>query len=270
MSLLVFGTVAYDGITTPSGSVDRVLGGAATHFALAASFFTDVRIVSVVGEDFSAEDEAVLTARGIDTAGIERAAGKSFFWRGEYEDLNQATTLDTQLNVLATFAPKIPPQYLDSDFLFLANIDPALQLQVRRQMAAARLVCGDTMNYWIGAHRANLEPVLRELDVLLINDGRCWRVRRTLCWPQTGFLPWARGHWSSSMVSSERPRSLAKGHLARRAQMYCPSARPHCHCARLWTPQALAIPLLAAFTATWRRSRSLPLRPSARRCSTAV
>jgi len=171
MSLLVFGTVAYDGITTPSGSVDRVLGGAATHFALAASFFTDVRIVSVVGEDFSAEDEAVLTARGIDTAGIERAAGKSFFWRGEYEDLNQATTLDTQLNVLATFAPKIPPQYLDSDFLFLANIDPALQLQVRRQMAAARLVCGDTMNYWIGAHRANLQPVLRELDVLLINDG---------------------------------------------------------------------------------------------------
>jgi sugar/nucleoside kinase (ribokinase family) len=172
MAILVVGSVAFDGIETPSGAVDRCLGGAATYFSLSASYFTQVRVIAVVGEDFSAENEAVLTSRGVDVAGVEHAAGKSFFWRGKYgENVNEAITLDTQLNVFAGFEPKIPEQYRDSEFLFLANIDPALQARVRQQMPNVRLVCGDTMNYWISAHRENLERVLKGLDVLLINDG---------------------------------------------------------------------------------------------------
>jgi sugar/nucleoside kinase (ribokinase family) len=164
--------VAFDSLETPSGKRERVLGGAATHFALAASFFTDVRVVGVVGEDFLPEHEAVLTSKGVDTTGIERAPGLSFHWTGSYlKDLNAADTLATDLNVFAAFEPKIPTSYLDSEYLFLANIDPVLQLQVRRQMPNAKLVAGDTMNYWIAAHREKLLPVLRELDVLLINDG---------------------------------------------------------------------------------------------------
>jgi sugar/nucleoside kinase (ribokinase family) len=172
MSILVVGSVAFDSLETPSGKRERVLGGAATHFALAASFFTDVRVVGVVGEDFLPEHEAVLTAKGIDTTGIERAPGLSFHWTGSYlKDLNAADTLATDLNVFAAFEPKIPASYLDSDYLFLANIDPVLQLQVRKQMPHVKLVAGDTMNYWIAAHREKLVPVLRELDILLINDG---------------------------------------------------------------------------------------------------
>ena len=171
MSILVVGSVAFDSLETPSGKRERVLGGAATHFALAASFFTDVRVVGVVGEDFLPEHEQVLTDRGIDTRGIERAPGKSFHWTGSYlKDLNEADTLATDLNVFAAFAPKIPETYLDSEFLFLANIDPVLQLRVRQAMPSVKMVAGDTMNYWINAHRVNLLPVLRELDVLVIND----------------------------------------------------------------------------------------------------
>ena len=172
MSILVVGSVAFDSLETPSGKRERVLGGAATHFALAASFFTDVRVVGVVGEDFLPEHEQVLTAKNVDTTGIERAPGKSFHWTGTYlRDLNEADTLATDLNVFADFSPKIPAAYEDSDYLFLANIDPVLQLRVRQQMGNVKLVAGDTMNYWIGAHRENLLPVLRELDVLLINDN---------------------------------------------------------------------------------------------------
>jgi sugar/nucleoside kinase (ribokinase family) len=164
--------VAFDSLETPSGKRERVLGGAATHFALAASFFTKVRVVGVVGEDFLPEHEAVLTAKGIDTAGIEHAPGKSFHWTGSYvKDLNAAETLATDLNVFAEFEPKIPASFLDSDYLFLANIDPALQFRVRTQMPNVKMVAGDTMNYWIAAHRDNLIKVLGELDVLLINDG---------------------------------------------------------------------------------------------------
>ncbi len=172
MSILVVGSVAFDTLTTPSGHKDKVLGGAATHFSLAASFFTDVRVVGVVGKDFTQEHEAVMTARGIDTAGIEHADGLSFHWTGSYEGtLSEAKTLGTELNVFGTFAPKIPASYADSDYLFLANIDPVLQLQVRQQMPLVKRVAGDTMNYWINDHRANLDKVLRELDILIINDG---------------------------------------------------------------------------------------------------
>ena len=172
MSILVVGSVAFDTLETPSGKRERVLGGAATHFALAASFFTKVRVVGVVGDDFLPEHEAVLTSRGIDTTGIEHVPGKSFHWTGSYvKDLSAAETLATDLNVFADFEPKIPASYLDTDYLFLANIDPDLQSRVRAQMPNARLVAGDTMNYWIAAHRDNLLKVLRELDILIINDN---------------------------------------------------------------------------------------------------
>ncbi len=170
MAILVVGSVAFDSLETPSGKRERVLGGAATHFALAASFFTDVRVVGVVGEDFLPEHEAVLTSKGVDTSGIEHVAGKSFHWTGSYmKDLAEAETLATYLNVFADFEPKIPQSYLDSEYLFLANIDPVLQLRVRQAMPHAKLVAGDTMNYWISAHRENLEKVMKELDVLVIN-----------------------------------------------------------------------------------------------------
>lgn len=172
MSILVVGSVAFDSIRTPSGTVDRCLGGAATHFSLAASFFTPVRVIGVVGEDFLPEHEAVFQGRGIDIQGIERTGGKCFHWTGEYrENLNEAHTLRTDLNVFESFQPKIPEAYRDSEFLFLANIDPVLQEQVRRQMPRVRMVCGDTMNYWISGHNKNLRSMLRGLDALLINDG---------------------------------------------------------------------------------------------------
>jgi sugar/nucleoside kinase (ribokinase family) len=172
MAILVVGSVAFDGIETPSGKVERVLGGAATHFALAASYFTDVRVIAVVGEDFTAENEAVFTRRGIDTRGIEHTEGKSFFWAGSYlKNLNEAQTLRTDLNVFQSFSPKIPAEYQDSEFLFLANIDPVLQADVRAKMPNVKLVCGDTMNYWINDHAENLAKVLKGLDGLLINDG---------------------------------------------------------------------------------------------------
>lgn len=171
MAILVVGSVAFDSIETPHGRVEQILGGAATHFALAASYFTQVRVIAVVGDDFSAENEAVFTRRGIDTAGLEHAPGKSFHWTGSYvHNLNEAQTLRTDLNVFATFVPKIPAAYHDSEYLFLANIDPVLQANVRAQMPDARMVCGDTMNYWIKDHSANLARVLTGLDALLIND----------------------------------------------------------------------------------------------------
>ncbi len=166
------GSVAFDTLKTPYGERQKILGGAATYFSLSASYFTDVRVVGVVGEDFTPANEAVMNKRGIDTRGIQHAKGKTFHWTGEYGDnLNEAKTLNTELNVFETFAPSIPVEYNDSEFLFLANIDPALQMRVRDAMPHARLVGGDTMNYWISGHRANLEKMLQRVDVLLINDG---------------------------------------------------------------------------------------------------
>jgi sugar/nucleoside kinase (ribokinase family) len=171
MAITVVGSVAYDSIETPSGRRERCLGGAATHFSLAASFFTDVRVIAVVGEDFGPRQEAVFNKRNIDIRGIERAPGKSFFWEGSYLDnLNEAQTRQTDLNVFATFEPKIPDVYRDSEFLFLANIDPVLQRRVREAMPGVKLVAGDTMNYWIKDHKPALLEVLRGLDILLIND----------------------------------------------------------------------------------------------------
>src|ERR1051325_175854 len=169
MSILVVGSVAYDTIKSPSGSVEKILGGAATYFSLAASYFTDVRIIAVVGEDF--DQDHVLTARKINIEGIQRAKGKTFHWGGEYsENLNEAKTNFTHLNVFQDFNPQIPESYRDSEFLFLANIDPVLQYRVRNQMPNVKLVGGDTMNYWITGHRENLLQTLKGIDILLIND----------------------------------------------------------------------------------------------------
>ena len=167
MAITVVGSVAYDSIETPAGRRERCLGGAATYFSLSASFFCDVRVIAVVGEDFRSEQETVFKARNIDIRGIEHAPGKSFFWEGSYmENLNEAKTHATELNVFGSFQPKIPEAYRDSEFLFLANIDPVLQRRVRESMPQARLVAGDTMNYWIKDHRAALAEVLNGLDIL--------------------------------------------------------------------------------------------------------
>jgi sugar/nucleoside kinase (ribokinase family) len=171
MSILVVGSVAFDTLKTPFGVREKIMGGAATYFSLAASFFTDVRVVGVVGEDYTAEHEAVLTGRGIDTRGIEHAAGKTFHWGGEYgENVNEAKTNFTDLNVFENFQPKIPDAYQDSKFLFLANIQPELQLDVRRKMPNVALVGGDTMNLWINIKRDALMATLKEVGILLIND----------------------------------------------------------------------------------------------------
>jgi len=157
VSLLVVGSVAFDSVKTPYGSVDRVLAGAGTYFALAASFFTDVRVVAVVGEDFTATEEKVFLNRGIDITGIAHAKGKSFFWAGEYgENVNEAKTLDTQLGVFADFNPQIPAKFKKTEYVFLANIDPVLQVNVRKQVDGAKFVGGDTMNYWINGSRPQL------------------------------------------------------------------------------------------------------------------
>ncbi|MFZ1139764.1 MAG: PfkB family carbohydrate kinase [Candidatus Sulfotelmatobacter sp.] len=171
MSILVVGSVAFDDVTSPSGNVKNILGGAATYFSLAASYFTEVRVVAVVGEDFGAEQEQVFRQHGIDTRGLERAKGKTFRWGGSYTDnLNEAKTNFTDLNVFETFQPRIPKEYEDTDFLFLANIQPTLQADVRRRMNGVRLTGCDTMNYWIKGALKELQETLKLVNVLLIND----------------------------------------------------------------------------------------------------
>lgn len=172
MSILAVGSVAFDSIATPSGRVQDILGGSGTYFSLAASYFVPVRVVAVVGEDFSAEHENVFKKRNIDTRGIERAPGKTFRWGGQYLDnLNEAKTDFTELNVFEKFQPRIPAEYKDSKFLFLGNIHPSLQAAVRRDMNHVALTGGDTMNFWIQGSPKELSETLKLIDILLINDG---------------------------------------------------------------------------------------------------
>ena len=173
MSLLVVGSVAFDALETPFGKVERTVGGAATYFSVAASFFTRVNLVGVVGDDFTAREAAIFRNRRIDISGLERAPGKTFFWAGRYTDnLNDRVTLATELNVFADFAPKLPPSYRDSSYIFLANIDPTLQRSVLSQVRRRpRLVALDTMNYWIERTPAELRKTLRHVQVLMINDS---------------------------------------------------------------------------------------------------
>lgn len=172
MSLVVVGSVAYDCVETPHGRRDRMLGGACTYISLSASYFTDVSIVAVVGDDFDPEDERFLASRHIDLTGLERVPGKTFFWSGVYsQDMNDRTTLQTDLNVFADFNPKVPEQYRKLPYLLLGNIQPELQKNVRDQMSAPRLVGGDTMNYWITGFRDQLIKTLKGWDFLLVNDS---------------------------------------------------------------------------------------------------
>jgi len=172
MSLLVVGSVAFDAIQTPFHEAERVLGGAATYFSVAASHFAKVSLVGVVGDDFTAKDAAIFKGRKIDVRGLERAAGKTFFWAGRYSaDMNDRTTLTTELNVFAAFNPKLPREYTGLSYLFLANIDPALQLSVLTQMnKRPRIVALDTMNYWIERTPEQLKEILKHVDILMIND----------------------------------------------------------------------------------------------------
>jgi len=172
MSVVVVGSVAYDGIETPHGRVDRILGGACTYIALASSYFAKTSIVAVVGDDFAKEDEEFLASRGIGLEGLERVPGKTFFWSGVYSaDMNDRTTLRTDLNVFAGFDPKLPPSYRAAPYLILGNIQPALQRSVREQMNGLRLAGGDTMNYWIKDYRDELLSAIQSWDFLLINDS---------------------------------------------------------------------------------------------------
>jgi sugar/nucleoside kinase (ribokinase family) len=173
MSLTVVGSIAFDAVKTPFGERDRMLGGAAVHFSLAASFFTEVRPVGPVGDDFGPEQFEVLEKRGVLCDDIERVeGGKSFFWRGRYEyDLNVAHTEDTQLGVFAEFEPKLSPASQAADTLFLANIQPDLQRQVRAQCTSARLSGLDSMNLWIETAKDSLSAAIAEVDCLVVNDA---------------------------------------------------------------------------------------------------
>jgi len=172
VSILVVGSVAFDTVRTPFGEGREVLGGSATHFAVSASFWTPVRLVAVVGEDFTDEHREPLRLRSVDLAGLATAKGRTFRWAGEYgDDLNTARTLDTQLNVFAEFRPEIPHGWHDTPLLFLANIDPELQWEVLEKVHGAKLVAADTMNYWIASKPAALEKLLTRVDLFLVNDA---------------------------------------------------------------------------------------------------
>ena len=171
--MVIVGSVAYDGVETPHGKIDRMLGGSCTYIALSASYFTQPKIVAVVGDDFDQKDTDLLVSRGIDLEGLERVPGKTFFWAGVYsDDMNDRTTLTTDLNVFADFDPKLPEAYKRAPYLFLGNIQPGLQRAVRGQMNGdLRLTGGDTMNFWITGFRDELQKTIADWDFLLINDS---------------------------------------------------------------------------------------------------
>lgn len=171
--ILVVGSLAYDSVRTPSGKADGALGGSANYFGLSSSLLADaVNVVGVVGEDYKEEDKQLLTNRGIDISGVETVAGKTFRWEGEYtDDLNEAKTLKTELNVFESFKPRLPDSYLDSDYIFLANIDPVLQMDVLSQVKKPKFVAADTMNFWIESKLDALKELLPKLDLLMINEG---------------------------------------------------------------------------------------------------
>ncbi|MBX3133208.1 MAG: bifunctional hydroxymethylpyrimidine kinase/phosphomethylpyrimidine kinase [Gemmatimonadaceae bacterium] len=172
MSVLVVGSVALDSVETPFGKADEVLGGSANYFAASASHQTPVQLVGVVGSDYPMEKLEPLKARGIDFAGLETAEGESFRWRGRYRhDLNSAETLETRLGVFSHFRPKIPTQFRSAEYVFLANIDPRLQLEVLGQVEKPRLVACDTMNFWIESRRADLLDLLGKVDLITLNDA---------------------------------------------------------------------------------------------------
>lgn len=179
-NILVVGSLAYDTLTTPNGRADRTLGGSANYFSLAASLYSQVRVVGVVGEDYDQKDIDMLTKRKVDVTGLQRKEGKTFHWTGEYKgDMSEAITHATDLNVFADFNPELPASYRDSQYVFLANIDPILQLRVLEQIEKPKLVGSDTMNFWISSKLPELKKVLAKVDVLLINEGEADAISKT-------------------------------------------------------------------------------------------
>ena len=214
MSLLVVGSVAFDAVETPFGKRERMLGGSATHFSLSASFFSDVRVVAVVGGDFGEEEMEVFRGRSINTDDIERVPrGETFFWRGRYDfDLNTAHTLDTQLNVFADFMPKLSPESRRARLVFLGNIQPELQLGVREQVRGAELVAVDTMDYWIKSVPDEVKAIVSAVDVVIINDAEARRLageanliraaREILSWGPRALVV-KRGEYGAAMFTKE-------------------------------------------------------------------
>jgi sugar/nucleoside kinase (ribokinase family) len=214
MSLLVVGSVAFDAVETPFGKRDKMLGGSAAHFSISASFFTDVRVVGVVGGDFSPEDGEVFERHGVDTTDLERIPeGKTFRWSGRYDfDLNTAHTLDTQLNVFADFKPKLSEAAKKSRLVFLGNIQPELQREVREQVKDAELVALDTMNMWIDIAREPLLEAIRGVHLVIINDAEARQLaneanlikaaRKILSWGPKALIV-KRGEYGAALLTSE-------------------------------------------------------------------
>ncbi len=214
MSLLVVGSVAFDAVETPFGKREKMLGGSATHFSLSASFFTDVCVVGVVGGDFGRDELGVFEERGIDVSDVERIEdGKTFVWRGRYDfDLNTAHTLDTQLNVFAEFKPKLSEGSRRSRLVFLGNIQPDLQTEVRGQIAGAELVALDTMNYWIQTVPDAVKAAIRGVNVVIINDAEARQLadepnlikaaRKILSWGPSALVV-KRGEYGAAMFTGE-------------------------------------------------------------------
>jgi sugar/nucleoside kinase (ribokinase family) len=212
--LLVVGSVAFDAVETPFGKRERMLGGSATHFGLSASFFTDVRVVGVVGGDFGEEEMSVFRERRINTDDLERVEeGKTFFWSGRYDfDLNTAHTLDTQLNVFADFRPKLSDASRGARMVFLGNIQPDLQREVREQVRGAELVALDTMNYWITTVPEQVEAAIRGVDVVIINDAEARQLsgepnlikaaRKILSWGPRALVV-KRGEYGAAMFTGD-------------------------------------------------------------------
>jgi sugar/nucleoside kinase (ribokinase family) len=211
VGILVVGSVAFDSVKTPFGKEEEILGGSATYFSVAASYFTEVSLVAVVGDDFPDEHATLFRDKGIDTSGLQRQKGKTFRWKGEYGfDLNTATTLETQLNVFADFSPAMRPEHRKLEYLFLGNIDPDLQRMVLEQMEQRpRIVACDTMNYWIEKKRDSLLKTLALIDILIINDAETRQLanepnlvrasRRILSWGPR-ILVIKRGEYGALMV----------------------------------------------------------------------
>ncbi len=178
--VLVVGSLAYDSVKTPSGAASKSLGGSANYFAVSASLFAPVRVVGVVGEDYSAKDTQILTKRNVDLTGMQTVPGKTFHWEGTYEqNLNEAVTLKTELNVFAHFNPTLPVSYRNSSFVFLANIDPELQLQVLSQVEKPLFVGMDSMNFWINSKQEDLKKVLRKVDIVFMNETEAKMLTQT-------------------------------------------------------------------------------------------
>jgi sugar/nucleoside kinase (ribokinase family) len=214
MSLLVVGSIAFDAVETPFGKCEKMLGGAAAHFSIAASFFTDVRIVGVVGGDFSPDEQKVFDAHGVDTSDLERVDdGKTFRWFGRYDyDLNVAQTLDTHLNVFADFQPKLSAKSKSARLVFLANIQPDLQRGVREQVTGAELVALDTMNYWIERSPDSLLQTIKTVDLVIINDAEARQLtgipnlikaaRTILSWGPKALIV-KRGEYGAALFTSQ-------------------------------------------------------------------